>query len=150
LILMIKVRIVNSPSDYDAILSIRYTVFVKEQNVPVELEMDEWDHHPDTIFLLAEDGEAKVGCLRLRPYGERVAKVERVAVIQEYRGRKIGQLMMHAAEQIAAQSGFRKIKLNAQEHAKEFYLKQGYLPVGQPFVEAGIPHIAMEKELTSL
>jgi predicted GNAT family N-acyltransferase len=150
LIVMIKVRKVNSPSDIDSIHSIRYAVFVEEQNVPLELEMDEWDHHPDTIFLLAEDGEAKVGCLRLRPYEERVAKIERVAVVQEYRGRKIGQLMMHAAEQIAAQSGYGKIKLNAQEHAKEFYLKLGYLPVGVPFVEAGIPHIAMEKELTSL
>ncbi|WP_028987726.1 GNAT family N-acetyltransferase [Thermicanus aegyptius] len=145
-----EIRKVVTDADWDAVMGIRYQVFVEEQQVPLSIEVDSWDRHPLTQFLLAvnERGEG-IGCLRLRPYDEtsNVGKVERVAVVKKMRGKKIGAKLMEEAERLALKTGFMKLKLNAQLHAHSFYEKLGYVSVGEVFEEAGIPHIAMEKEI---
>lgn len=144
---MYRVHKIETRADLEAAYRVRREVFVDEQRVPEELELDEHDEAPGTIHFLARDGEDKaVGTARLRPYGEAgVAKVERVAVRRALRGSGIGRLLMEAVEAEAARLGFGKLVLYAQTHARGFYEKLGYRAYGEPFDEAGIEHIAMDK-----
>lgn len=143
-----QIYTVKSEQEKADALAVRRIVFVEEQQVPEELEIDEHDH-PDAAALhfVAYAGERPVGASRLRPYAPGVGKVERVAVLASERGTGLGRHIMLAMEDAARQQGFAKLKLNAQTHAQRFYEKLGYLPVGDVFDEAGIEHIAMEKTL---
>lgn len=134
----------------EEVFRIRRIVFVGEQRVPIELEMDAWDDDPSTIHLLAKNGNHKaVGCLRFRPLtGQQgVGKVERVAVLKEVRGKKIGRLLMEAVEEMAKKEGYQRLKLHAQHQVIPFYEGLGYYGDGDLFDEAGILHLRMEKDL---
>lgn len=129
--------------------AVRRTVFVEEQQVPEELEIDEYDERTSpTIHFVAYKGSVPVGAGRLRRYAEGTGKIERVAVLSSERGTGLGRALMVHMEQVARDSHYSKLKLNAQCHAQRFYEKLGYEPVGDVFDEAGIDHIAMEKKLT--
>lgn len=129
-------------------MRVRKTVFIEEQGVPADLEIDEHDA-PDsgTIHFVAYLDEQPVAASRLRSYAPGVGKVERVAVIQSERGTGLGKQMMLAMEAVAREEGFHTLKLNAQTHAQRFYEKLGYEPYGDLFDDAGIEHIAMVKQL---
>jgi predicted GNAT family N-acyltransferase len=89
-----------------------------------------------------------VGTARLRPYGAG-AKVERVAVLPEQRGRGLGRALMEAAECAAWQRGCARLVLHAQLPVIPFYERLGWRALGPEFGEAGIPHRRMEKERPS-
>ncbi|GMA49825.1 GNAT family N-acetyltransferase [Alicyclobacillus contaminans] len=147
-----NVRIgICAPSQLDKAFEVRRRVFVEEQNVPETLELDEFDHHPETVHWIAWDADgAAVGTARMRPYSaSATGKVERVAVLASHRGVGIGKLLMMAVEAEARSRGYRELRLNAQCHAQRFYEQMGYISEGFPFEEAGIPHIAMQKPLSS-
>lgn len=137
-----------SPRQLEDALRVRRTVFVEEQGVPDDLEMDEYDAlDRGVVHFVAYTGGTPAGASRLRPYAPGVGKVERVAVIRTERGKGLGRAIMLAMEEAARESGFRQLKLNAQIQARGFYEKMGYEPYGELFEEAGIPHIAMVKTL---
>lgn len=140
---------VKSEEDLQKAFSVREVVFVEEQQVPRELELDEYDHDPATIHLLALDDQGQaVGTARFRPYNkEGVCKVERVAVLSELRGAGIGRMLMEEIHRLAQSLGYHTAKLNAQLHARGFYERLGYVGQGEIFMEAGIEHIAMIKPL---
>jgi predicted GNAT family N-acyltransferase len=126
-------------------LAVRRPVFVEEQGVPEELELDGED--PNSTHLVGfEDGEA-VACARLRPYGSGVAKVERVAVVKSKRGTGWGARVMDALENRARDEGYLELVLNAQSQVVGFYEKRGYAVEGEEFEEAGIPHRRMRLRL---
>lgn len=140
---------IREPADLQAAFALRKRVFVEEQAVPEELELDVLDHHPQTLHILArgQDGQP-IGTARMRPYqGSEVAKVERVAVLPAFRGRGVGVAMMGFLEREAARLGFRELALHAQIHAQGFYERLGYQSHGERFEEAGIGHLAMRKAL---
>lgn len=129
-------------------LAVRKAVFIDEQKVPAELEIDEHDQPGSgTIHFVAYNEQQPVGASRLRPYAPGVGKVERVAVLKSERGTGLGRQIMIAMEQTATELGYANLKLNAQTHAQRFYEKLGYEPHGDVFDEAGIEHIAMVKVL---
>lgn len=144
------IRQVKTPQEMNEVMRIRTAVFIEEQKVPQEIEMDSYDEDPKSIFHLAvnENGEG-VGCLRFRPYdeGKRIGKVERVAVLKEHRGKQIGRLLMEEIEKWAKENGFLRLKLHAQHQVEPFYSRLGYESIGDLFEEAGILHIRMEKDL---
>jgi predicted GNAT family N-acyltransferase len=143
-----QIHTVQSEKEKADALAVRRLVFVEEQQVPEELEIDEHDEQDSaTVHFVAYAGDKPVGASRLRPYAPGVGKVERVAVLGSERGTGLGRQIMLAMEETARQQGFTKLKLNAQTHAQRFYEKLGYTPVGDVFDEAGIEHIAMEKTL---
>src|SRR5918993_884561 len=123
------------PIDYQAGLAdlraIRETVFVKEQNVPIE---EEWH---------ALDG-TPIGTGRLTPEH----KIGRMAVLPEWRGKGVGDALLLALIGEAQQRGWREVALNAQVSAVDFYLRHGFVPYGERFWEAGIEHQAMRRALT--
>ncbi|WP_122646838.1 GNAT family N-acetyltransferase [Enterococcus mediterraneensis] len=126
-------------------LKIRYQVFVKEQGVQLEREIDK-DEAYAVHFVLYEDNEA-LATVRLLPVDETTMKLQRMAVKKEARHRGLGNIIIAEAEKFAKQQGFTTIKLGAQLTAQEFYEKMGYQAYGEVFLDAGIQHIAMKKEL---
>ncbi|MES2257229.1 MAG: GNAT family N-acetyltransferase [Pseudomonadota bacterium] len=118
--------------------TIRFEVFVQEQNVPVELEMD----HQDAVCLhavaYAEDG-TPVGTGRLLPDGH----IGRMAVRQQARGTGIGGILLQGLMAQAKARGDTQVVLSAQSHAAPFYLRHGFVVAGDEFFEAGIAHIEM-------
>lgn len=127
--------------------SVRHKVFVEEQKVPPDLEADLHDQDGTTIHFVAYNQSVPVGAARLRQYTDEVGKVERVAVLKEARGLGIGFSIMNELESVALRKGYRKLILNSQLHAQDFYERLGFQPKGDIFHEANIPHVAMEKEL---
>ena len=128
-------------------LDIRKEVFVQEQNVPVELEVD--DKERIATHVLAFDPEGRpVATGRIRPYAEGVAKFERIAVLRSARTGGYGRAVMEKLEQLAREElGAKTFVLEAQVHAEKFYEKLGYVNVSpEPFEEAGIMHVRMEKQ----
>ena len=125
--------------------AIRRRVFVDEQHVdPAE----EWDAHDDaaaeTLHFVAWQADEALGCARLRSQGE-CAKIERVAVLRDHRAHGLGRTLMEAAETAAWRRGHARLTIHAQRAAIPFYERLGWRGVGAEFVEAGIPHLAMEK-----
>ena len=125
------------------VLALRHDVFVVEQAVSVELEIDE--HDPTAMHLVAlRDNIRIIGTLRILNK-DGVAKVGRVAVHADQRRGGTGRRLMEAAENHARQKGFREMVLHAQVAVTTFYLRQGYSTEGDVFDDAGIPHIYMRK-----
>jgi predicted GNAT family N-acyltransferase len=121
---------------------LRFEVFVDEQGVPRELEVDELD--PGATHLVAIRDEQVIGTLRMLEH-EGAAKIGRVAVRAAARGAGVGARLMDRAAAIAAERGFAEIVLHAQVAVAGFYRRLGYVAEGDLFDEAGIPHVAMRK-----
>jgi predicted GNAT family N-acyltransferase len=118
-----------------ALRAVREAVFVLEQGVPAELELDALD--PLCDHVIARDAASQpIGTGRLTP--ER--RIGRMAVMPEWRGRGVGDALLLALLGQARQRGWRSISLHAQASAIGFYVRHGFLPVGDPFEEAGIEH----------
>jgi predicted GNAT family N-acyltransferase len=129
--------------------SIRKEVFVKEQNVPLEIEIDEFDVlNEDVHHLLVEVGGKPAATGRLIYYKDNAAKLQRIAVSKVFRGQGLGAVLIIALEELARELGLTKSVLDAQCQAEGFYEKLGYTTVStEPFDDAGIPHVRMEKTL---
>jgi predicted GNAT family N-acyltransferase len=119
-------------------------VFVREQGVPPELEMDDQDAHCDHALAYAEDGPA-VATGRLLPDGH----VGRMAVLKEWRSRGVGALVLRALVDLARQRRHESVRLNAQANAAGFYRRYGFEVSGPEFMEAGIPHLPMQRKLNA-
>jgi predicted GNAT family N-acyltransferase len=130
-------------------LDIRRAVFIDEQQVPEALEIDEQDvlgvgHH---VLVLDQDGIA-MATARYKAYDAKTAKIQRVAVRKEARGRDYGRQVMTAIEELAYSNGMSEVILDAQVSAVGFYRKLDYQIVSAtPFLDAGIEHLRMSKSL---
>jgi predicted GNAT family N-acyltransferase len=128
----------------DALYAVRRQVFIVEQGVPEEIEIDEWD--PLSRHVLAVDGSGMaVGCGRLLPDGH----IGRMAVLQEGRGKGVGQQILQTLIAMAKAQGMTRLVLSAQTHALGFYEKAGFIPEGPIYDEVGIPHRSMSLNLPS-
>lgn len=128
--------------DIASLRAVRDVVFVQEQRVPVEIELDALDALC-THVIARDAGGAPVGTGRLAPDG----KIGRMAVLRDWRGRGVGVAMLRALLQSATAAGLAKVHLHAQVDAEGFYAAEGFLPCGERFEEAGIQHQAMHRLL---
>lgn len=126
----------------DTLAHIRFQVFVNEQHVPADMELDEYDARCDHLLAFDEQGTA-VGTARLLPDGH----IGRMAVLAEHRGQGLGTLLLNDILALAQSRGLRAIVLHAQIHAVSFYEKHRFQVVGDEFMEAGIPHVQMQRRL---
>jgi predicted GNAT family N-acyltransferase len=125
------------------IREIRTTVFIQEQSVPPELEWDEWDvRSAHVLARVRKTGEA-VGTGRLLPDGH----LGRMAVIKPWRGNGIGSAILNALLDIAQSKRLPVVMLHAQTQAVGFYKRFGFQIISDEFIEAGIPHRAMQRLL---
>jgi predicted GNAT family N-acyltransferase len=141
---------VTTPEQLQHALTIRKEVFVKEQNVPEDLEIDEFDIISDNVhhvLVQDEDGEY-VATGRLIYYNNDTAKMQRIAVLKDYRQSGYGRILLLALENRARELGLTYSILDAQCQAEHFYAKQEYETISkEPFDDAGIPHVRMRKKL---
>jgi predicted GNAT family N-acyltransferase len=142
---LFNVTIATSQSEREDAFSVRRKVFVEEQGVPLSLELDELDNTADHFVVYSS--ETPIGAGRIRELDTGFGKVERVCVLPEYRGKHLGNLVMHALEEHAKNKGLKKVVLNAQSYAVPFYEKLGFIITSPEFMDADIPHRAMEKTI---
>lgn len=126
--------------DAERLSAIRRTVFIDGQGVPEALEWDEDDAEALHLLATCADG-TPIGCARLLPDGH----IGRMAVLPARRGRGVGRALLAAAIRLAQRQGHATLRLSAQTHAAGFYAVAGFVAVGDPYEEAGIPHISMQK-----
>ena len=131
----------------DECLKIRAEVFVDEQHVPAEIEVDGFDSTdaPCDHFLIYDNGEY-VGTFRCIFEGKAV-HVGRLCIKKDKRGRGYGRAAIEFIEEEYASRGFNKITLGAQCTAIPFYEKCGFSVVSDVFLDAGIKHRTMEKRI---
>jgi predicted GNAT family N-acyltransferase len=128
---------VRRTEDLDACLALRRTVFVDEQKVPEELEVDGLDD--EAVHLLATVDGRPVGTARLFAKGD-TGKIGRVCVLREARGAGVGVALIRAAVEELRGLGLRRAKLGSQVQAIPFYEKLGFAAEGPVYDDAGIPH----------
>jgi predicted GNAT family N-acyltransferase len=137
-----RVRSADWSADGAALRHVRRAVFIEEQGVPEELEWDQADaacRHA----LAVDDSGAPVGVGRLLPDGH----VGRLAVLASWRGRGVGAALFGHLLAVAAERGHRRVVLNAQVAAVGFYERHGFVASGEQFLEAGIAHLVMQRDL---
>ena len=133
----LKIQLVNTKKEYEEILNIRKLVFVEEQNVPIDIEIEYEDesHH---VICYHNDLPVATGRWRETSFG---VKLERFAVLHEFRGMGIGkQIVNFILSQISSN---KTIYLHAQEAVVDFYAKLGFEVLGDQFLEADILHSKM-------
>lgn len=144
-------------ADMAAAYALRHEVFVIGQDVPPELERDELDATAEHAVAL-EGGRVvgtgrlvngRIGAdLRLVPGtpGE-VGTIGRMAVSPDQRGTGVGRALLEVLVQRAKELGLPAAELHAQLHAREFYERAGFARFGEAYLEAGIEHVGMRREL---
>ena len=148
----LTVKLVETPAERQAAFDLRVAVFVGEQGISVEEELDELDAR--AVHAIAVHDEAVVGTGRLimtagntpEP-GQPIARIGRMAVVPERRRQGIGARILAILESVAQQHEVRDAMLHAQTYVKDFYAAHGYQEEGGTFQEAGIEHVRMVKTL---
>lgn len=134
----LQVKKVSDEVSLDTVFAIRRKVFVEEQNCPPELE---WEFEDESNHFLATYDGIPAGACRWRKT-DKGYKLERFAVLQEYRGKGVGQALVQAVLDDLPKDGV-MIYLHAQIQAVGLYDKFGFEKTGPEFEEAGIRHFTM-------
>jgi predicted GNAT family N-acyltransferase len=138
---MVKIELFDWRDAQAEAKRIRFEVFVEEQRVPAEIELDE--HDASCIHAVAYSDGKPVGTGRLLPDGH----IGRMAVLKSQRRKGIGKALLRALIDAARRRGDREVMLSAQVHAVGFYRAEGFEPEGPVYEEAGISHQAMRRSL---
>ena len=144
------IKILKSKEELNLGFALRIEVFVKEQKVPIELELDDKDHSDNTVHIGYFHEDNLIGVARLIDMDKDVIHIGRVVIDKEYRGQGIGRELIIGCENIAQQILKRKIiiELSAQIQAENFYKSLGYNRVNNKiYLDAGIEHVDMRKEI---
>ena len=144
--MQIRCAPVQTDAEMAACLAIRHRVFTEEQNVPQETEMDGHDATAQQYCVRCDD--VIIGTCRVRLSGS-AAKIERVAVLGEYRSKGVGGVLMkYILHELGKTGDIQLFKLSAQAHTVPFYEKLGFKTRGSEYITADIPHYDMilEKE----
>lgn len=141
--LPIHFRLAETDTDRLKAFLVRAIVFMEEQQVSYAEEMDGLDS--DALQILGEIDAEPVITARIRFLGD-VAKLERLAIRQAWRGQGYGDRLLEFLLAVARERGYRKFKLHGQSRLREFYEKNGFRAEGDPFLEARIPHLLLRKE----
>ena len=141
----LTVKLVETEEEMEAAIEVRFRVFVAEQQVPVEEELDEFDSDATHAIAIHQGQVVATGRV---VYGneDSAARIGRMAVDIEWRRKGIGGRLLRFLEAEATAQGVNTYILNAQEYVKDFYAAHGYVERGETFLEADIVHILMRKE----
>ena len=144
------IRVLKSEKEHSLGFKLRTEVFVNEQNVPKELELDEKDNSEHTIHIGYFNGDELIGIARLIDIDKEVIHIGRVAIDKHHRGKGIGHKLILGCEDIAKKVLNRdfNIELSAQVYVETFYKKLGYNRINNNiYIDAGIEHIDMRKTI---
>src|SRR5438105_2078180 len=139
-----EIVIAKTQQQRDDAFAVRIAVFVEEQQIPREEELDELD--ASAVHCVGYAGGKAVAAGRL-VVADGYGKIGRMAVLPSHRRGGIGRAVLDELEREASARGLAMVKLSAQLSAAGFYDRAGYTRIGDVYDEVGIPHIAMEKRL---
>ena len=140
--LIITVKNIKDQSDKKKAFEIRNLVFCEEQKVSKKIEFDGLDQFCD--HYLAKINDLPIGTARIREQKRGTFKIERMAVLKEYRNKGVGKaIIKNILKQYLAKNQNINLVLNSQINAKDFYKKFGFSEVGKEFIEADIRHVKM-------
>lgn len=134
----IHIQIADWLQDQQQLMAVRTQVFVREQSVPAELEMDEHDVECTHVKAFSKDSRVIATARLLNNYS-----IGRMCVLKEYRNKGVGKKMLNFLIDLALQKEFPFVHLNAQLSAATFYQQFGFKQDSEVFVEAGIDHVHM-------
>jgi predicted GNAT family N-acyltransferase len=127
--------------------AVREAVFMREQGVPAKLEWDGLDEGSRHVLALNAKGDA-IGCGRISPpRGRATARIGRLAVLKEWRGKQVGTALLEDLIEYARSKHYRQITVNAEVQAMPFYQRFGFEGEGEEFLDAGLAHIKMRLKL---
>lgn len=138
-------KLVTSQPELEGAFEVRRQVFIEEQGVPADLELDEDD--AKALHVVVEDGERVIGTARVLFPAPGQAKIERMAVLKPFRGQGVGSRIISFLSEELSNRQVEQVVLHAQYPAIPFYRSCGFEESGSPFWEAGIKHIKMKRQL---
>ena len=142
------IKILESKEELNLGFALRIEVFVKEQKVPIELELDDKDHSDNTVHIGYFNDNKLIGVARLIDLDKDVIHMGRVVIDKEYRGKGISRKLIIGCETTAKNILKREviIELSAQIQAEKFYESLGYNRINDKvYLDAGIEHVDMRK-----
>jgi ElaA protein len=142
----LEVRRVRDEAELAAALALRTEVFVGEQGVPAEEEVDATDRDAIHLIAIDDDGAIQATC-RVFADEDGAMRIGRLCVRRSARRQGLGAALLAEAEREARAAGAERMVMNAQTAVMSLYVTSGYEPRGEPFDEVGIEHLAMEKRL---
>lgn len=138
---------ITTEEELQKAFQIRKEIFVVEQGVPLEEEFDEFDTLNgacEHILVFHEGNPVGTGRIRIV---EMVGKLERICILEPYRKFGLGSVIISTLEELAGKRGISKVKLHGQTQAQGFYKRLGYQSSSSEFIEDGIPHVLMTKDI---
>ena len=138
-------KLVASNRELAGSFEVRRQVFIEEQGIPKNLEFDGNDK--EALHMVVKDGERVVGTARVLFLAGNQAKLERMAVLKPFRRRRIGRRIISFLNEELRSRRVQQVVLHAQREAVAFYRACGFRELGSPFLEAGIEHIQMQRNL---
>ena len=138
-------KFTENNDELQAAFDIRRQVFIEEQGVPEEIEMDDYD--VEALHIIVTEGRMPVATARLRFPEDRLAKIERMAVLKDYRRLGIGTEMISFILDELAERQVEEALLHAQSRAVDFYKSCGFKVTSGTFLEADIEHVEMRKQI---
>jgi predicted GNAT family N-acyltransferase len=133
------IKKVENQNEFNQIMEIRKKVFVEEQNVDLNIEIDGFDKLAKHFIVILDN--IPIGCARIR--SNNIAKLERIAIIKEYRGSGYGKILTNYLIDYCKKNNYKEICIHSQIYVSDFYKKHGFIIRGKPFFEAEIKHIEM-------
>jgi predicted GNAT family N-acyltransferase len=140
------VRFASTTEDLDAGYALRRAVFEVEQNIPRPLDRDPFDYAADHVVAFDQAGRC-VGTGRAVRVDARTCQIGRMAVAADHRRSGVGAAVLEALERMAALRGLKEIVVASQLPAESFYVHRGYAREGEPFLDQGVPHVLVRKQL---
>ncbi len=138
-------KLISSDAELEAAFNVRRRVFIEEQGIPEEIELDEYDRV--ATHIVVRDGDKVIATARVQFPADGLAKIERMAVLENFRRRGIGKEIISFLSQELRKRKVEQVVLHAQYAVIDFYRSCGFEETGEPFPEAGIKHIKMQKRL---
>lgn len=140
-----ELMIANFSEAQAAIRHVRDEVFVREQGIDAREEYDDHDGHCTHVVIIVAGIPVATGRLDVKQQG----RLGRIAVLANYRGRRLGERVVGELERLALAAGLTQCWFHAQVAAIGFYERLGYRSEGSEFIEANIPHIRMSKRIVA-
>ena len=141
----INYKLVTTEQELEGALAVRQEVFIEEQGIPPEIELDE--HDQAALHMVVKDGKRIIGTARVQFLTPRQAKIERMAVLKSFRRQGIGSGIIGFLNDELKKRRIEEIVLHAQYSVVPFYKACRFQEIGAPFSEAGIKHIIMKYKL---
>jgi predicted GNAT family N-acyltransferase len=141
----LHIELLDWSSCHEHATRIRHAVFVEEQGVPIDMELDADDETSIHALAFVDSERNPVGTGRLLPD----AHIGRLAVLPPYRGRHIGSALLAELVDEARRRGHVQVALAAQVHALDFYTAHGFRAQSDVFLDCDIEHVAMVRTLTA-